>query len=431
MNSKNEQQATVQSVFAGRGWLLIILGILCCLLGGGSMNDALNVTIPKFVELYGWDSGLLSRIGTYGGWIAAGVMIFIGILMKKIGARKLLILAELDLTICLIAQGYVTSIAGYFVVFTFIAIGSLSIGMFAYGALVSHWFPTRKGLVMGYGTLGFNLGTCIVCWLLTVSWDKLGFRMGFVPYACVGIAALIITIFFISEYPEQSGYFSDNNTSMTKEQAEAILAEGIRYKETSIWTVSKLLKTKQTWLIAIAMGLFELCTVGTITNFVPIFQARGFSQVLAMTAMTVVGVIAMPCSITVGVLDNKIGIRKAAFLTSLFAGAMFLLAALPMTWTVIFAGLAGGTMMGGSNNLLVSSTTSVFGRFDYENAISVIYPIYLIFRAVGCGLVGTISSSFSVSAVMIVLAVFMGIAAIIMTRIPDDYLGRKETEGGN
>lgn len=421
------ETTAVKSNFGVRGWILIIIGWLCFYMSASAVNDSLNVTIPLFTKLYGWSDGAVSRIGTYSGWFGAILTLPAAILMRKKGSKLVLILSELFMCVCVGALGFITNIFVYAVNFVMITLAANCIGQLAFGALASHWFPKKKGMIMGWATVGCNLGSCTCVWLLSASIASFkSVHMYFIPYAVIPLVALILTIIFIRDFPEEAGCYPDNDTNMTPEIAKKIYDEGKSYSETSPWTVKKILSTKQTWLIIVGLGMYQLCTMGIVSHIVPILTARGFSNTQGMLGMTAAGLVAIPCSILLGIIDSKYGTRKAAMLLGVVSMVLFLITAYPAKWTGIVGALAGGLMMGCSNNLLVSLVTSVFGRFDFDKAQGVILPIYMIVGSSGVGLVGTVSDLGGVTAVMILLVIFCIISLILLSKIPNVCIGRSE-----
>lgn len=424
-NTKIET-ADAKANFGFHGWILIIIGWLCFYMSASAVNDSLNVTIPLFQRLYGWSDGSISRIATYSGWAGAILTLPAAVVMRKKGAKYVLLWSEAVMCFCVLMLGFITNVFVYALNFVLITLAGNCIGQLSFGALASHWFPKKKGIVMGWATVGCNLGSCTVVWLLSASFHLPSVHLYFVPYSLIPLAAFILTAIFIKDFPEEAGCYPDNDQKMTPEMAKQIYEEGQNYAKTSPWTVKKLLTTKQSWLIIFGLGMFQLCTMGIVSHIVPILTSRGFTNAQAMVGMTAAGIFAIPCSVALGAVDSKYGTRRAAMLLGAISLVMFLITAIPSKPTAIVGALAGGLMMGCSNNLIVSLVTSVFGRFDFDKAIGVILPIYMIVGSSGVGLVGTISDVSGVTGVMILLAVLCVIALVLLHLIPDVCIGRNE-----
>ena len=429
MEEKNISQtdSSTDAGFGARGWLLIIVGWLCFYMSASAVNDSLNVTIPLFQQLYGWNDGMISRVATYSGWVGAFMVIPAALVMAKVGAKRMLLFAEFLMTICVFNLGQIRTFPLYAANYMLITFSANVIGIVAFGTLASHWFPKKKGQIMGWSTVGCNLGSCTCVWFLSASFRAFPtVNLYFIPYAAIPAAAFVLTLLFLKDYPEQCGCYPDNDQNMTPEMAREIYEEGQRYKASSPWTYRKLLKTKQTWLIIIGLGMYQLCTMGVVSHIVPILMARGYDNTQAMLGMTAAGIVAIPCSIGLGIIDDKFGTKKAAILLGTVSAVLFLLVALPYKVTAVIAAIEGGIMMGCSNNLLVSLVTTVYGRYDFDKAIGIIDPLYMTVGSAGIGIVGTIGDTGGITAIMILLAVLCGVAIVLLNILDTTCIGRAE-----
>ena len=112
----------------------------------------------------GVEPGTIIQWNGYVGMIAVAGFIIVGQINKKIGARAtsaiFTILAGITYIIC----GNATTLPVYVIAMTLCATGMMSAGYIAGGTLVVvAWFPKRKGIVMGYTTMGHNFCIGILC----------------------------------------------------------------------------------------------------------------------------------------------------------------------------------------------------------------------------------------------------------------------------
>ena len=117
--------------------------------------------------------------------------------------------------------------------------------------------------------------------------------------------------------------------------------------------------------------------MGIITQFVPRNVSLGLSQEVAISAMTVAGLVGIIGSYAIGYIDTKIGTKKACMIyCGIFAlGIAFNLLAsvwLPFAYVSI---LIVGFSLGGSTNMSLSFPASIFGVLDYPKVNGVIFPI--------------------------------------------------------
>ena len=70
-------------------------------------------------------------------------------------------------------------------------------------------------------------------------------------------------------------------------------------------------------------------------------------------------------------------------------------------------------MLGGASNFLVSCTSAIWGRYDFQNAFRVIQPLNSIMTGIGITVVGVIGTKINYTASYITLLV-MAIAGFIV-----------------
>ncbi len=414
-----------KSNFGKRGWLLVIGMIICTFVAGACGNDGLNTIIPKFAERFGWERATLTVLASVSGYISAVALAVMGFLVQKFGARNLLGFTMACLAVAIFGWGFATTLPTYFAVIIILYSVSNGVGL-CMGILVSNWFPTKKGLVMGWTTMGFNLATVGINWLLVLGWNTMGWHGGFNLFAAVAAVGFLMVLLFIREFPEDCGCFPDNDRSLTPEKAQAVRDEGMRYMQTSPWTLKKLLSTPQTWLIAIVYGCIMMMVVGCISQLVPTVTSYGFTQTFALTCMSIAGVCGFFGSYITGWVDTKFGTKRATILMMCWEILTVLVFVAPLgNWSVILATVMLGVIIGGANNLCASMTTQVFGRYDQKKAYSVIWTIFTVVRSCGVGLVGVIAArTGTYAASWAALGGVIVVALFLCTRIRNECIGR-------
>ena len=84
-----------------------------------------------------------------------------------------------------------------------------------------------------------------------------------------------------------------------------------------------------------------------------------------------------------------------------------------------------GGYIGGSGNIMGAMTTTVFGRYDFSRAFSVIYPMCVAVRSCAYTLVGTLSTA--TGGYFVPYLVLMGVAVLGMLNavcMDDRLIGR-------
>lgn len=325
-NVKKEVKATNMN-FGGLGWLLIIyiaLTFFVCGLGGSIQN----ITAGMFEGIYGWNQAFVLSLPSIGGWIGVACIFLFGIIMTKgkLNLRLTILFSSIAVGVCYIFMGRTSSLAVYAVLFCIYYIMYQIWAQMANQAMCNNWFPRKKGLAIGWATMGFPLAPSIGLILFINMMVSFGMDNAFLIIGAVTIVIGVLAVLIFRDYPEKLGRFPDNDPSMTREQAEKELAEGQEMMKKSPWTIKRLLKTKEIWLVFIPCGYIGFFAAGSISQVVPRLLEAGYTPDAATGMIATCALIAVPGSFFIGFLDAKLGAKKAFILSMIactFGGFMY------------------------------------------------------------------------------------------------------------
>ena len=458
MSTKSKTTTQTGRGFGAQGTGILILTFLSILLMSNICYDSLNITIPSFAELFAVASGatgeglsaaigsnfaMLYMFSTIAAWISvigAGIW---GALCGKTTCR-------LAWTISLVVTAigcFVWSTAGnstiYLISLAIAYVGGMGFAYIASLNVVSNWFPHKKGIAMGWVTIGFPLSAVIATPLCSALLNALNLNGIYIMYGIVCVVLALAVWVFVRDYPEEKGAFPDNNANFDKAAAEAELKAGLEYMKTSPWKPGKLLRTGTVWKMIISLGVMELLSLGIMTNFVPRMEqimyngASVYTDAEVIPMLAVAGLVACVGSVLCGILDSKVGPKKAIIIT-------YIIAIISIVLNVVAGnvaasgnkGLATGLfylslpflaiMLGGAANYLVSLTNTIWGRYDFPMAYRILKPFVAIVGALGitiCGVLGNATAG-GYALAYTVLGVLAAIGTIIMFTVDDTQVGR-------
>lgn len=376
----NKKQNTVSF---GKGWGLIIFCIAAYFFYGGMNTDGLNVTVPLCAENINVDQGILFTLVSYASVLGVIIHIVLGQLVKKIGAVRNAAMGLIVGGAAYILQANATTIP-MFIIATALVYGCMMNAAFmSCGILVAHYFPKRKGLVMGYTTMGLNINSaCFVAILSGLVAGLGGIRTGVLPIAIATMLLGIVCLLFVKNTPQEIGMLPDN---VGEEEYKREYDVKDDLADDGGWTTGKLLKTPMVWGVAVATGIYNIATGCLVSNMVSRNLEMGLSQELAVGMMTVVALVGIFGSWIVGVFDEKWGTKKAMIWFGVFyflAGFLNWLASMvnsmvPFYLSVLMIGIG----IGGSANFTTSLAASVFGRHGFEKVNSVLFPLQALVTA--------------------------------------------------
>lgn len=375
----NDKQLT-NSKFGKWGWSMIIYTMLLYYVWAGLCVDGMNVYTNAFSKVYGMDSNLLLSFGTPAGLIGVVGGILFGRLVIKTGVRTLCSWALIITGVLYCIFGYASTPVMYFIVLAAMTFMSMAFGLIGTATLMGNWFPRKKGIALGWATMGAPLCTATFVALLQVLYGKIGIPFTSIAIGVVVVVLGVVSFFWVKDYPEQVGAYPDN-IKEGGEQLAAQMAEMQSYK--SPFTMSKLLRDKDMWCISLGFGMLWVVTTGLVSQFVPRMisvyaptmglEAAEGKAVMMLTIAAVCGLVG---SYFWGWLDQKIGTKYAScvYAISYIVALLLLVFAKVEALTyvaVVFAGLG----IGGLLNLMASMVIAVYGRHDFAAANSLVSPI--------------------------------------------------------
>jgi sugar phosphate permease len=417
--------------FGTKGWYIIVYCAVLFWFFAGMNNDGSNITAPAIAEKLGVDYPVVLSMGTVAGICAVILWILIGRINRKIGAR-------ITSGILLILTGVFYMLMGNAVSLPMYALAYIGLGGCVMGAcyicggvLVVDWFPKKRGIIMGWTTMGLNLASAFYVPLIALLVATKGIETATVVMGCTAIAAGLIGLLTVRNKPFERGVYPDN---VTKDEYEKMYDIVDAVDDKSVWTVSKLLKTKEMWQCALATGVIQLITTGIVTQLVVRNISLGMEQAQAVGLMTVVALVGIFGSWLFGVLDQKIGTVKCMLLFGVWE-IIALAANITETTPGIYISVVMiGMAIGGSANFMASLPGNVFGRHGFSTVNSVMYPIQGIVSMSAHAINGFALATFgSLRYAFMIYAGFCVVFMIIVKFIPEFKYNRdiqSEAKGG-
>lgn len=414
--------------FGAKGWVIIILGLLAYVVYMG-FDNGLNFIAPAYAAKFGVSQTFLMLFSTIGGWVSVACIALFGVIQKKVGVKRTLMISLILGLVGAVIWAFAQNSAMYGIGCILVKAMGTIYTMVSFSELGSNWFPTKKGSYMGIITVGVVFGGLVGNGLMGSVITKVGITQGMMILVILNLILLVLCGILVKAHPEEAGAYPDNDKNMTPEQAQALLAKVKEYQATSEWTVAKCLRNKTVWLTAISIGLLLCIAQGVMAQLVPAAISFGHNPVIAQLAGIVPAPFALIGTLIAGMLDQKIGTKKVTII--IFCVGII---------SLLIGAIAGGAVPGifacaactamavsGGNNMVMSYTASVFGRFDFSTPYMVILFIVQLISSFGYILVsglGEASSTYKLCFFVCAGIVLLGLIFWIFN--PDKFLGRTE-----
>ena len=415
----------------GVGWVVIIYCLLMFFLYVGMCNDGSNITAPNVAYRLGVANGDVMNMNSLAGIVGVVFFIIAGQVNQRIGARMTSGICCIIAGIAYILACSAPSLVIYTIAMCFVYGSIMSAGYVAGGALVAAWFPKKKGVVMGYTTMGHNFASAFYVQLVAIliapvvaGTENIGehFPGGIVPIGVAAIVLGILGMIFIRNTPQERGINPDNVSDRVYETeydtVDPVEGDGG-------WTTGALLRIKELWLAAITTGFFQICSVGVMSQLVTRNIQLGFTPQAAMNVMTILALGGVVGSWLIGIIDDAIGTKK----TMVGFGIWYAIALLvnfgaadsssPLVYISLFMIAMG---IGGSANFTTSLPTSIFGRQGFDKVNSVIFPIQGAITAL-CFLVNGVVQKMTGGEIKMAYLVFAGVALVnvVLVLLVDEH----------
>jgi len=421
MNSKAKSRRSNR--FSAYGWFLIIFCVILQMISAGAQVTGLNLTIEYFVGAFGWNQATLLLFNSIAGYVAIIFYFLLAWMMHRIGSKWFLFATLLIGGGAFILWGNAHTLFMYFIGSLVFIIMANAFGTIGTSNLVAIYYPRRKGVVMGWTTMGINFAD--IFWLPILSGLMAGMTLGW-SYTVIGIFLIIlgiVAVIFIANKPEDIGRLPDEGF-VDKEAEElekelALKAQNISFRS--------ILKTPSIWLIGIIFGLQYMCATGVFSQALVYMLSEGVAQADGILIMSLVAIAGCLGSYAWGWIDGKIGTKKAVIIYIIMI-IVAIVAAIFMKNSFAFAWISGIILFGANGagrNLLPSYVGTIYGRWDYPAAYQLMGTLFMML----CGAGVMIPAFFPTYTVMYIFDLVVLVIALILAIISKDkFIGKPDTE---
>ncbi len=415
--------------FGKKGWMVIIFTLFIYMFTC-TAPDTLNVSVTVFAQAFGWDSNQMLMFSAVGGFAGIAVSAVLGVVIAKKGVKIPTFVMMIASALIWLFHGHVHAFVTYGLAVVLLTAFSNALNLVSTQQIMSNWFPKKKGIALGWATMGTCFSSAIMVAVFQGMFGK-GISAPYHLMFGIFIILAIITMVWFKQFPEEAGAYPDNEP-ITEEERQANLAMLNNAK--TEFTIGKLLRTKEMWMLTIIFGFVALGLVAVISQMVPRLVAVGLGQNMAIMYLTIASIIGIPASVIWGFIDQKLGTNKTVRVFCVLWTLMLVISALgsgmvnvPMAvFSVIFYAI----LLGGMMNLMPSAIISVFGRFDFADANKIIMPLIIGIRSCAFLLVPVMLAAAGPNVnggyrnAFIVCAVLSAISTIVAFLLKDKCIGR-------
>jgi MFS family permease len=383
--------------------------------------DGTNVLIVALENEYGWSRLAVNSAISMGALLSVIGVVGFGTLIMKASNKKILVLCAILIGIDIIFMAMAKDLMAFRV--SMIILQILLIGPnIASFALLTNWFVEKRGIMLGIVTIGAPASSATFTPIATKLVEQYSYTAVYTGIGIIYAIFGVIAILLVFEKPEDFGYAPDN-ANLSAEEVARRKEELDNYK--TEWTFSKIMKTKETWLLIFSWGFIFLMMTGIMSQLIPRFLDVGIPINTALMMMSGAALLGMPMSYVWGWLDDKYGTPKTCVFFSfayIFGNICFIFGSAENMIFAFGGILAIALTTGGMPNLQPSLQAWVFGRKDFVNTNRYINLGHMILRSFAFTMMGIIYTTFGTyTPAYIIFIVVSIITAVLFSMIKTTY----------
>ena len=266
------------------GWWIVFVAAVGLSMGYGPI---VTFTFGIFFKLlnqeFGWSRGDISQAFSISLFVMSLVFPFVGRLVDRFGARKVIIPSILLFGLGLMSLSLLSAnIWQLYAVYILLGLVGGGTAPVPYSNVLSHWFDKRRGLALGVAMVGLGLGAFVMPSLAQMLIVSQGWRQAYIVF---GLMVMVITIpivgLFFKETPEMVGLRPDGDVINPNQPNGSEQKIGLSAQEAR--------QTHTFWILVGAFFLMSASVHGCLIHLVPLLTDRGISPQLAAGATSLFG----------------------------------------------------------------------------------------------------------------------------------------------
>lgn len=282
------------------------------------------------------------------------------------------------------------------------------------GILIGQWFPRRKGTAMGISTLAFPITGGVFLSIFAATYFVKGALISYLPFLAVGIVGILIALIFIKDFPEQCGAYRDNDKNMDPEIAKSMMQAEIENRKKSVWTVKNTLKCRDFWFMIIPQGILLATSVGAASQIINILSYYpDFYAKYGTIATAMVTVVACLGSYIIGILDTKLGTKKAVIIACVFAVLTGVFGFIQSVPTLLIGFYMLMVFEGAASNFTVSLSAQYWSGEDFPSVFGLANPVANAIQAFGPTMIIMLGLSYGYHVTLGVIGI-LGVVSLIL-----------------
>jgi MFS family permease len=368
------------------GWVVVAVVAADGFSASTESFPVLGIFLKPITDDLNWSRAAFTAPLSIGGLLGGFLALLLGPLVDRYGSRWALSIAFALLGLSFILMSLMGSLWHYYAIQ--IVARSMNTGVLAVAAavIIPNWFIVKRGKALSIGAMGFPLGAAVMPLYVQGLTSLWGWRAATIGAGLlIWAISLIPSSLLLRRRPEDAGLLPDGAHPVQESDTTAWPSNDMRRgTEEPTLRLGSALRLPTFYFIQAAGSLWWFGRTGIGLHAIPYFTDQGLSAQVAVAALVVHSLFAIPGAFMAGYLRDRFSIRwimagdyalnAAAFVLVLFADSTLLV----MIWAVFY-----GAVQGAANPLQRLVFADYFGRRHLGSIEGVSRAIQNIAQAAG------------------------------------------------
>jgi MFS transporter, OFA family, oxalate/formate antiporter len=322
------------------GWWIVGLGFLAQFMGIGVSAYATSIFFQFMFTDLNWSRGDLALAISIGAILSAAAGPFVGAVVDRHGAGRIMAVSAFATGVCLILLGWVHELWQAFAIFSLLALFRTGFVTIPGVTMVSNWFVKKRGRALGIMTAGQGMGGLIFAPLTVFLISASSWRTAWVYIGVLTIILMIpLSLLLAKPGPEAMGLAADGAPPEKSRRISEEKGGPQAARQGSRFSLTSILKMPAFWLIALLYPLYLFGHVSIIQHDYALFTDNGISAATAGTMIGILGFFSLSGKIVLGYLSDRMSVRYVMMIALALASAsmafLFLAESISGAWLFI------------------------------------------------------------------------------------------------
>ena len=398
------------------GWVILAVSALGIFISGPGQTYSVSIFVDPIISDLGWSRTLVSGLYTVGSLTAGAVMILVGRLLDRYGARVMMTSVGILFGLAALWMSSVDHPVKLYAGFAAIRIlGQGSLTLIPTTA-IALWFVRWRGKATAIGALGAALSQAAFPILIHILIGNIGWRNAWLVLAFIIWAVLLLpAAVLVRRSPESVGLLPDGQHIQSLEQAGN--GKGNVVQEINL-TLSEALRTRTLWLLLFANSAQPLIATALIFHHISLLASKGIPSGVAASVFGIMAPMSILGNFVAGFMADRFSNRYLlAVGQGLLAVTMLLTFLIASAWQAFLYGAVMGLSTGFLMTISAVIWPNYYGRLHLGSIRGVATAGMVAFAALGplpFGFIFDLTGSYSLATlIFLALPVSCAIAAFM------------------